>query len=317
MLQTENQVKNFKLLILKKNWRLHKLYQKYQNIYHNKTFIFKEFLYDNNNLSIYAPYTLSESKNQIELSYFGLPVRFYGNELKNIENIKQIIKLFFIKNENLKNKFVFEFFINLEEFIKLNYLALNPYDLYEQQYIDLSLEKTNIINNFKLNMRNEIKKNYKLNELSVKIVDHNNYTKNHILKIASLHEKVSKRKTRSKTTWLINEQMIVNKQGFLVEISFQKKLISSSFFFHNNFESFYFSSASLRDNLPSTGGISIWEAIKYAKDIGLERFNLGITKIINSREICDKKIENILFFKSRFSGVREYIITLDNHSKLF
>jgi hypothetical protein len=174
----------------------------------------------------------------------------------------------------------------------------------KEQYIDLSLKKTNIINNFKPNMRNEIKKNYKLNELSVKIVDYNNYTKNHILKMANLHEKVSKRKTRSKTTWLINEQMIVNKQGFLVEISFQKKLIGSSFFFHNNFESFYFSSASLRDNLPSTGGISIWEAIKYAKDIGLERFNLGKTKIINSREICDKKIENILFFKSRFSGVR-------------
>jgi hypothetical protein len=43
MLQIENQVKNLKLLILKKNWRLDKLYQKYQSIYHNKYLYLKNF----------------------------------------------------------------------------------------------------------------------------------------------------------------------------------------------------------------------------------------------------------------------------------
>ena len=136
--------------------------------------------------------------------------------------------------------------------------------------------------------------------------------------MSNLHERVSKKKkTRSETTWLENEQMILNNKGFLVEIRFQEKLISFSFFFHNEYESFYFSSASLRDNLPSTGHISTWEAIKHAKNIGLKRFNLGITKIINSRTIYDKKIHDICFFKSRFNGVKNYIIALDNYSKLF
>ena len=200
----------------------------------------------------------------------------------------------FEKNKNLKKKFIFEFLISFQKLNKLDISTLNPYEVFESQYIDLNLNENDIISNFKPNLRNEIKKNYKEDKMDIRIIDNNNYTKNHILKMSNLHERVSKRKTRSETTWLENERMIVSNKGFLVEIRFQDKLISSSLFFHNEYD-LYFSSASLRDNLPSTGHISTWEAIKHAKNIGLKRFNLGITKIINSRTIYDKKIHDICF----------------------
>ncbi len=312
-----NKVDDLKYLIKKNSWRLDNLFQNYQRAYQNKSFILKEFFYEKNNFHIYAPFTLNTNKNEFELSYFGLPILFYGNELKNLEIIKDVIKSFFEKNKNLKKKFIFEFLIDFEELNKISISALNPYEVFETQYIDLNLDKNDIIGNLKPNLRNEIKKNYKEDKMDIRIIDNNNYTKNHILKMSNLHERVSKRKTRSETTWLENERMIVSNKGFLVEIRFQDKLISSSLFFHNEYESYYFSSASLRYNLPSTGHISIWEAIKHAKKIGLKRFNLGMTKIINSRTIYDKKIHDICFFKSRFCGVKNYIIALDNYSKLF
>ena len=312
-----NKVDDLKYLIKKNSWRLDDLFQKYQRAYQNKSFILKEFLYEKNNFFVYAPFTLTESKNESELSYFGLPILFYGNELKNLENIKEVIKSFFEKNKNLKKKFIFEFSISSAELNQLNISDLNPYEIFETQHIDLSLDKNDIIGNLKPNLRNEIKKNFKEDKMDIRIIDNNNYTKNHILKMSDLHERVSKRKTRSQTTWLENERMIVSNKGFLVEIRFQEKLISSSLFFHNEYESYYFSSASLKDNLPPTGHVSIWEAIKHAKNIGLKRFNLGMTRIINSRTIYDKKIHDICFFKSRFCGVKNYIIALDNYSKLF
>ena len=107
---------------------------------------------------MYAPFTLTENTNKPELSYFGSPILFYGNELKNLENIKEVIKSFFEKNKNLKKKFIFEFLISFQELNKLDISTLNPYEVFESQYIDLNLNENDIISNFKPNLRNEIKK---------------------------------------------------------------------------------------------------------------------------------------------------------------
>ena len=49
-----------------------------------------------------------------------------------------------------------------------------------------------------------------------------------------LHIKIANKETRSKETWLINEKMICNQEGFLIKVDYNNDPISYSFFFIMN-----------------------------------------------------------------------------------
>ena len=92
-------------------------------------------------------------------------------------------------------------------------------------YIDLSENIETIKSRFSSNLRNEINRNYE--NTKYEIVDKNNYEMNEIFKMMKFHIKISGRQTRSDETWKINEDMLLNDQGFLTRIKYNNDVAVS------------------------------------------------------------------------------------------
>jgi len=129
-----------------------------------------------------------------------------------------------------------------------------------------------------------------------------------------LHRLVSNRITRTRETWLINEEMILNNKAFLINIYKDQELISYSFFFHNQDESTYFASCTIRENYKIYNNLThniIMEAIKYLKNINCKFLNLGNCETyynINQNEF-NSKFFGIERFKKSFGGIQNtYVI---------
>ena len=129
-----------------------------------------------------------------------------------------------------------------------------------------------------------------------------------------LHKIVSGKVTRSIESWKVNEDMILNKKGFLIKVKENDKLISYSFIFKNSEEAIYFSSCTLRDKFIQYKNIthkSIWKCISYLKDLNCKKFHLGISKTLYSKKIIDQKRKNIERFKSSFGGEKKIFAIFD------
>ena len=117
-----------------------------------------------------------------------------------------------------------------------------------------------------------------------------------ILGLKKLHHKVAGRKTRSDETWAIQQEMIANGEGFVVELYKDGTLIAAAFFQYNKWCCYYAVAASL-------SGVNshpvIWAAIEYCQEEGLKRFELG------EKIDIDEKNKNISNFKAGFGGKLE------------
>jgi hypothetical protein len=81
---------------------------------------------------------------------------------------------------------------------------------------------------------------------------------------------VSGKKTRSRSSWLINEKMLINNYGFITKVSNKEKFLSYYFFFFDKVTTVYFSSVTYREYFKiykNLGHASIWSAIKYSKNV--------------------------------------------------
>ena len=134
-------------------------------------------------------------------------------------------------------------------------------------------------------------------------------------KMREMHAQISGRLTRSVKSWKINEDMILNNHAFLIEASNKEKVLSYYLFFFDKITSVYFSSVSLREYFKiykNLGHTSIWEAIKYLKNVS-KFFYLGDEKLSESLSYKEK---NIIFFKKGFSNLKKKYIYIDNCNSL-
>ena len=127
-----------------------------------------------------------------------------------------------------------------------------------------------------------------------------------------LHQNVSSKKTRSKNTWLVNEKMIINKQGFLIKVMNKDKLISYAFFFHNKSYAIYFSSCTNRETFSLFKNIThktIWKAIEYLKNIRCRYLTLGHTRTLYYANETISERSNIERFTASFGGHQQnYVV---------
>lgn len=275
------------------SYKLESLYMHFQELYHETKFLNKSIKI-NNDTNIIIPLTKNIKTNLF--SFYGGPIEFFSDKDISISEYEKI-KIFF---DNLNGEKFFKFKINDEK-----KLIEHNFDYVEQvikeTYIDLSQDLTTIKSKFSSNCRNEIKKTYE--NVKFEIIDKNNYEKDLIFEMMEHHIKIANNQTRSRESWKKNEDMILNGKGFLIKVTHKNKLISYSFFFHNNYTCIYFSSVGDRDYykiVRNMHHLSVWMAIKHAKNY-CKFFFIGKNTLYNKKTFSEKE-KNIEKFKSKFRG---------------
>lgn len=299
-----------------KNIFYEKLLTKYQIAYHNESIFNKLSIECADKLGNVKNYllTIEENNNQKKINNHGYPFDlsiFYEDQYIYEKFIIQIKKFCFEKKINsilFKEKTDES---KISQILKKNFLYIDYIGIENTIILEQNIET--IFSNFSKGHKSAIKIKY--DNLTYELIDSKNYKQNEILEMMNMHEVVSGKKTRSKETWFINEEMILKDKGALVRVKDNTKTISFSFFFFNQEEAIYFSSCTLRDNFKKYKNIShtsIWEAIKYLKSRNCKRLLLGNCKNIYSKNILDKKSESINLFKSSFGGKKNYYVLYNN-----
>lgn len=311
---------NLKKKVKKNFFFLSKLFIKYQNAYLNKNYKIEDFFFFVNDNLIYIPFTSNKIDKKNNYSFYSFPATIYSEKQLNFSEFKIVVKNFIKNFFYLNIKYNLLMITNYEELSRIDLKETNPVSVEELQTINLNLDENKIFQNMKPNHKNIIRKVLNDNNFEFKIYDYKNFLRGLMSRMMKMHEDVSGRKTRSLETWNINEEMILKKRAFIIEVSYKKKIISYSFFYHNLEECCYFSSVTMRESF-QLGGInhtSLWYAIKFAKNLGLKRMKLGTTRYLYARNenLIDTKKKNIAFFKSRFCGETEINVTVDEETNI-
>lgn len=296
------------------------IYHEFQRNYHNENYKLEEVFIKEGILEYYIPYTIIKKNSFNHLSFFGNQLQIYSNNIVEFKRCVNVLKIFLKKLSinNLKYNVCFQF--NQNPLTNEDLIKYNINQVYTTQEISLENKLNNIFNSFKPNLKNYIKKNIKEKKLDYKIYNYLNYPEGKISEMKKMHFFVSGKKTRSDHSWHLNEKWIKEKKGFLIEIIFNKKSISYSFFAHDLNRVVYFSSVTDRNYFKYHGinHFSLWKSIVYSKSIGLKKFELGITKYhyFRSENKISEKEKNIAFFKSRFGGKINFFLSIDEKSNI-
>jgi hypothetical protein len=297
--------------------RFEKLLVEYLKNY-NHTSIFEEISFkmiSEGNLII-CPLTIEKkSINEKILNFYGQPFEFFFKKKidKKVEN-KLLIYLseIILKNDitkiNMRVKQDLKDTIDFEKYKSYsNLISVN-----KERFVNIINENKKIMKGFSAGLRNELKKSY--DDTEYIIINKDNYKKNEILKMMYLHEKISKRKTRTKESWIINEKMILEKKAFLIKCLLNGECISYNLFFHNSIVATWFSSCTIREHFKYVRNLSstvVWLAMKYVKDThNCSYFNLGAETIFSREPLSDKE-KNIEFFKGKFRGTGDTYFFFD------
>ena len=303
-IETEELIK-IKQISKKKHFShmLDPLYIKFNELYHETSFINKSVFLNNDN-PIYIPNTIN--KKTKKYSFYNKPIEIFSeNEISKIDYLE--IKNYFDK---IKSEKLFKFEIKHEQNLIDSRLD-QVEQIFNEIYIDLSQSIEQIKNNFSSNTRNEIKKNY--DGAKFEIINKENYKENEIFQMMNFHIKISGKQTRSEQSWKQNEKMILSDRGFLIKVTYKDKLVSLSFFYHNNFICRYYSSVADRDYFKQIRNMhhkSIWLAIDHVKE-KCKFFFIGPLTIFNKKNISDKE-KNIENFKSKFKGINSRFLVLNS-----
>ena len=283
------------------DYKLDVLYRDYQNLYFDTQFKNKSVVFKNEN-RIFIPLT-TDPKSKL-YSYYGDSIEFISDKPIQKDDYDKIKNYF----NDVKGNNVFKFKIKDEKSIIENKIK-NIDRVIQEIYIDLSKSIDEIKKEFSSNVRNEIKKDYY--GVSFEIVDYDNYNKDEIFNMMDLHIKISGRQTRSEKTWIQNEKMLLCKQGFLIKVIHNNKVVSFSFFYHNDTTCIYLSSVGDRDLYGKIRNMhlkSMWLAINYVKN-KCKFFYVGHLTLFSKKKLTEKQI-NIEKFKSKLRGINSNFVTL-------
>ncbi|MHC4489695.1 MAG: hypothetical protein ACYSW7_11060 [Planctomycetota bacterium] len=130
--------------------------------------------------------------------------------------------------------------------------------------------------------------------------------------IKQLHIKAHGRQTRSEETWFCQQQMLWKKELFaLLHSVFEEprnplsnKSLAGGLFYYNPYICYYGVGCSVEG---AGSHALLWEAIKYAKRLGCQRFDMG-QQVFND----DEKLKNISKFKRGFGGETQTYLEFGN-----
>ncbi len=291
--------------ILKKehfSYKIDKLYRDYQELYFKSIFKNHSFEFKNGN-KILVPITFDSIKKNF--SFFGDPIEFFCTHKMEKFSYEKLKK----KIDEFKDIKLFKLEIDNEKILlnkKFNFVE----KVINEIYIDLSLSEEKIKENFSSNHRNEISKSYP--NTSFELIDYKNYKPGMIYEMMKLHKFVAGRQTRSKDSWKQNENMILKNKGFLTRVKYNEKIISYSFFYHNQFTCIYLSSVGIREYYKVVRNIhhkSLWLAINYARSY-CKYFYIGPITLFSKTPISEKEI-TIERFKKKFKGINKKFVIIN------
>lgn len=294
---------------------------KYQKEY-NRQIEYKDIsfkLIDNKNNQLFIPCTIEKNKNFNNLNYYGFPINIDQVSLKkfNINSVLNILEDICLRKKviNFFFKISLDIIDNIDVFIK-NYKS-EILSIEAENYLDLNLSLEEIQSGFNKGHKSAVNRNYP--SLKYEIYDKKNYKKNEIFEMQSLHNSISKKKTRSDLTWKINEEMILNDNGILIKVLDNTKVISYAFIYFNSIEADYFSSCTIRDYFKKYNNIThkiIWKSIEYLKYRKVKKLYLGPCKTYYTKNISDfEKINNIQKFKNLFGGHKKIYVNFNQMIK--
>jgi len=120
--------------------------------------------------------------------------------------------------------------------------------------------------------------------------------------LRDLHRKCHKRKGRSDATWFVQQKMIWAKEAFcMTQVEFPDlkrpdliETVAGGLFYYNQHICYYGVGCSLKG---TNSHALLWRAIIHARDLGIERFDMG-----QQHHEGDPKLVNISKFKRGFGG---------------
>ena len=288
-----------------------RMFQFYKNIndiyYEDKSIILKE------KEEIVLGIRISKSINQENkhlFSYYQLPIIYLENKSLDIKLRKKAF--LFLKNylENLftENKtweLLHVDYINDTELSSLSNYLLNEFKaktiVCATRTLNLELNEETIFKDYSKGLKYNI--NWGRKNLNSKIITGQNFDNNLLHQFMDLHFVASGRKTRSDRSWEILKDVVNKNEGFISIASHDDSLVSASFFSKSKKHCFYGVSASNRDMFQNPiSHIVVWNAIKYAKEIGCKIFELGDLSLPSAIPKPSKKELNISFFKKSFGN---------------
>jgi len=228
-----------------------------------------------------------------------------NNRKKFLEQSAELLKFF---TDKLKIKNILTQFSTLDNqqdsfnWLQTNYSKKNKID-YQLSEIYLKIDSTIEIikKNFRKSYKPLITSNQKEFENGV-LADKNDYIWN---KFKQLHYESAGRITRSKKTWDIQYESLIQKNAFLIYLKKKQKFLGFGYFFHSKDECLYSVAANDRAEIVKNkyplGHLIQFFAIKEMIRRSIKWYKLGEENLSLNRK-TDQKNLNIIKFKKGFSS---------------
>lgn len=243
-------------------------------------------------------YMLTNGK---ELSFFGSPLEIYADSSLPIQNQNKAFVEIYTKLESIKEETGAE----IVKFFEEPHFLLKYYehDNFESHIIfENSIDLTKSENEIFMCLRKSYKSliNWGKRNLELHIYDQANMTDDIICQFENFHIQVSKRRTRSHESWMLQAKSIYEGMGYIVFCNYEGKLVSATLILNGETECYYGVCVNDRDlmaqNLP-IGHYGLYKSILIAKEKGLKKFNFG-----DVTDNVDSKINAIVKYKRGFSN---------------
>lgn len=243
-------------------------------------------------------YMLTNGK---ELSFFGSPLEIYADSSLPIQNQNKAFVEIYTKLESIKEETGAEIVKFFEEpHFLLKYYEHDNFEshIIFENSIDLTKSEDEIFMCLRKSYKSLI--NWGKRNLELHIYDQANMTDDIICQFENFHIQVSKRRTRSHESWMLQAKSIYEGMGYIVFCNYEGKLVSATLILNGETECYYGVCVNDRDlmaqNLP-IGHYGLYKSILIAKEKGLKKFNFG-----DVTDNVDSKINAIVKYKRGFSN---------------
>jgi len=145
---------------------------------------------------------------------------------------------------------------------------------YLTQVINLTNENEILHANLRKSYKSLI--NWGSNNLEIKLINHNSIAVDDIENFRLIHLHAAGKETRSKKSWQLQYDMVVNNEAFLILGELDKELVTGMFMLISPKFCYYGIGASKRElfNKPLSHAL-MWKSILYAKNEGCQYFEVG------------------------------------------
>ncbi|MEG0796901.1 MAG: hypothetical protein RR397_10430, partial [Odoribacter sp.] len=208
-----------------------------------------------------------------------------------------------------------ELFAKLEEYKDIYGVSRiriydNPYFLSKYIALGMDVPEIEYYSNIDLlhseeEIKMSVRKSYKslinwgYRNIKIKLFDYSNITEEIIELFEAFHMQVSKRRTRSHKSWILQYEAVKKGMGYVLFGYLENELVASVLVLTSQFEAYYGVAVNNRDLMAENkpiGHALLLEAIFEAKRNGLKNFCLG-----NVTYSKDEKLNAIAKYKRGFS----------------